>query len=94
MENQIKCYLSVFENLVDGDDINEFMRIIQKNCDLLNFFRMCKNGIETNFRQYQWLPLSTSNVERSFSSYKSIMNDLRSNLRPETIFKIFLLRSK
>ncbi len=40
---------------------------------------------------FRWLPLSTAAVERSFSVYKRILTDNRTNFNAETIFKNFLL---
>ncbi len=74
-----------------NSDINEFERILSKNRDLKKFLEFYWNNDSNKMKYFRWLPISTANVERSFSRYKSILTDKRTNFKPETVFKIFLL---
>ncbi len=94
LDKQLVCYLSLKENLLDKDDIEEFNRIYEKNTDLSYFVNLHLNKDLKKLKFFKWLPISTSAVERSFSVHKSILTDYRTNLKQETIFKMFLIMNK
>ncbi len=91
LEDLGKCYLSVSENLMDLIDRKEFDRINLKNPDLNIFLNFVDENHVEKLRYFRWLPLSTAAVERSFSVYNRFLTEERTNLKPDTIFKMFLL---
>ncbi len=69
----------------------EFQRYLNKNANL-KYFLDCleeKNSEVLSF--YKWLPISTAEFERSFSKYNQIFTNQRMDLKPEKLFKLFLL---
>ncbi len=77
--------------LQNEDDKREFNRIYQKNPDLKHFVQLFLENRLDKLKCFKWLPLSTAAVEKSFSVYNAILTDRRTNLKPQTIFKIFIL---
>ncbi len=94
IENQLNLFQSIYKNLQNNEDGKEFQRILDKNIDLKYFLSCLEEKNLEVLGYYKWLPISTAEVERSFSKYNQIFTNQRMNLKPETLYKMFLLLNK
>jgi hypothetical protein len=81
--------LKKVEEKLDGFALDKLKSCLAKNPDLLNF--TSKNNSMDFLIKTSYAPLVSVAVERSFSTYKSILTDRRHNLLEANIEKLIML---
>ncbi len=90
--DQMITYDYIGKNLNAEYLIQKWNCIIQKNGDLIRFLEAYTNIKKNKLDCYRYAPLTSVNVERSFSIYKNIYRENRRSLKPETIFCLMLIK--
>jgi hypothetical protein len=78
----------VEENALFSDRLHE---ILSKNPDIDYFLKFNLLRASSSERLFNYVPLTTVDVERSFSSYRYILDDNRQNLTIENLERLLAL---
>ncbi|KAI5152080.1 hypothetical protein ENBRE01_2555 [Enteropsectra breve] len=91
-EYQMQLLNRAKELIIAGNEyIDRFGKILERNPDLKFFENLNMLSLSNKNQIYYNVPLTTVSVERSFRSYKTILNDKRRNLTIENIGKLLTL---
>ena len=95
IENVIKGNLSAIEQFgiiekvekqLVGDYLIKLQKSLEKNFNLRNFIKTIKNNIKSD-STFLFSPLTTIDVERSFSKFKFLLTDERNRLSEHNLEK-------
>lgn len=88
---QLDLYNGVFICIQHQDIKDRFLSIKHKNTDLSEIEAIFKNKKLLPNMRFNYAPLTTMEIERSFSKYGLIFSHLRRSLDSDTIFYMYLL---
>lgn len=91
-ENQIEILKeAISKTAINSTTAQILNRLILKNCDLSFFFNFNSITCHEEDKEYSFVPLSTADVERSFSGLKFLMDDKRRHLKVENLEALLAL---
>jgi hypothetical protein len=92
VEEQMKILNDVEKNVKFLEEFSDrWNNILLRNPDLIYFRRFNAMKVSANEKIYSYVPLTTVSVERTFSSYKEIISDRRTNLTVDSMEKLLFL---
>jgi len=84
VSDQLQLFNNVKEKL-NGNVLKKFQKCVEKNLDLLEFTSANKSFNHKS--KITYAPLTSVDVERSFSTYKHILRDNRVSFTPDNLDK-------
>ena len=94
ISEQLDIHMEFTQHLTESDAKDEWNRIQKRNLNLDQFMAMLDPNFQGENLAEFMVPLTNCETERTFSKHKIIYTSLRQSLKPETIFKMFLVMNK